>query len=148
LAQFGTTHAHITRMFVCMRKNIELLMKPFSQTGKSSDRPTSGRPCVTTASEGQYFRLLYLRKFSLAVTSSASTASFHNANGQTLYKQLREEYTRTYLLYREVTLTNRSRRNLKWARTVQVWSDMNPTEKLCEHVDKQIWGRFAVPVNQ
>jgi hypothetical protein len=37
---------------------------------------------------------------------------------------------------------------LKWARTVQVWSDMDPTEKLCEHVDEQIWGRFAVPVNQ
>ena len=54
-----------------------MLTQCYRVTGRTADRPRSGRPRVTTANEDHHLRILHLRNRFPTVTSSAATGLGH-----------------------------------------------------------------------
>ncbi len=122
MIQLGATHNHVARIFGCSRLTITRLMTRYRQTGRTQDRPRSGRPRVTTPAEDRYLRILHLRNRFLTVTSSASTALSHRVSRRTVPRRLHQHYIRACRSYRGVALRRQHRRQrVRWARVVQGW---------------------------
>ena len=124
MIQLGATHDHVARILNCSRLTITRLMARYRQTGRTSDRPRSGRPPVTTAVEDRYLRVLHLRNRFLTVTSSAETALGHRVSRRTVSRRLRLHDLRAYRPFRGIALSYQHRRQrLRWARQVAVWQN-------------------------
>ena len=122
MVQMGATHAHIARTFGCSRVAVTNLMQRYRQTGRTADRPRTGRPRVTTPHDDRYLRTLHLRNRFLTVTSSATNALGHRVSRQTVAMRLRAHGIRAFRPYRGQLLTAQHRRlRLRWARTVRRW---------------------------
>ena len=69
--------AHVTIILNCTKLTIARLIQRYRVTGRTADRPRSGRPRVTTANEDRHRHILHLRNRFLTVTSSAATGLGH-----------------------------------------------------------------------
>ena len=126
MLQLGASHSHVATIMGCCKKTITRLMTRFRATGRTADRPRTGRPPVTTPQEDRYLRVLHLRNRFLTVTSSAATSLAHQVSRRTLSRRLRRFGIRAYRPFRGMTLTREHRRRrLAWARTVRQWQPRN-----------------------
>ena len=78
-------------------------------TGRTADRPRSGRPCVTTDNENRHLRILHFRNRFLTVTSSAVTDLEHVISRHTVCHRLRQHGIRAYRPFRGMILTKQHR---------------------------------------
>ena len=77
MVQLGASYAHVARILNCTKLTITRFKQRYSVTGRTTDIPRSGRPCVTTANENRHLRTLHLRNRFLTVMSSAVTGLGH-----------------------------------------------------------------------
>ena len=126
MSQMEATNSHIARTLGFSRQTIINLFRRFQQTGRTADRPRSGRPRVTTPQEDRYIRVLHLRNRFLTMTSTATTALGHHIHRNTVMRRLRAAGIRAYRPFRGMSLTQQHRLNrLRWARTVRRWQRRN-----------------------
>ena len=126
MLQLGASHSHVARIMGCSKKTITRLMTRFRTTGRTADRPRTGRPPVTTPQEDRHLRVLHLRNRFLTVTSSATTSLTQQVSRRTISRRLRRFGIRAYRPFRGVTLTHEHRRRrLAWARRVRQWQPRN-----------------------
>jgi len=111
MKDMGATNTHIATTLACHRKTIENLFKRYRQTGRTIDRPRSGRPRVTSQQEDRHLRTLHLRNRFLTVAESAATALGRRVSPSTVTRRLRSAGIRACRPLRGVTLTRQHRRN-------------------------------------
>ena len=70
----------LLRGFGCTRKTIERLRRRIRVTGNVADRPLSGRPCITTATDDRY--ILRNRRLTAAVTGRQYGVHPHTVGNQ------------------------------------------------------------------
>lgn len=122
MVQQGASHADVARRFNCARITVTRLMQRLRQTDRTTDRPRSGRPPVTTPAEDRHIRVLHLRNRSITATSTAATSLGHRISRQTVYRRLRQHGIRARHPFRGPFLTRQQRINrLIWARRVRRW---------------------------
>ena len=80
--------------------NDHQVIQRYRVTGRTADRPRSGRPRVTTANGERHLR---------TVTSSAATVLGQVISRHTVRSGLRQYGIRTYRLFRGMTLTRQHR---------------------------------------
>ncbi|XP_067653278.1 uncharacterized protein [Haliotis asinina] len=117
MIRHGATHTHVARMFGCSRLTTTRLMTRYRQTGRTQDRPRSGRPLATNPAVDRYLRTLHLRNRFLTVTSSAATALGHRISRRTVSRRLLQHGIRAYRPYRGVAL-RRQHRPRQWDRVL------------------------------
>ena len=76
----------------CSTRAIRHLRQRFKATGRTEDRPRSGRPLVTTRGQDRYIRHPRLRnRFQTAIATAANTHDTHNRiSTQTVSNRLRK----------------------------------------------------------
>lgn len=122
MVQQGPSHADVARRLNCTRITVTRLMQRLRQTGRTTDRPRSGIPRVTTPDEDRHIRVLHLRNRFVTATSTAATAHGHRISRQTVYRRLRQHGIRARHPYRGPFLTLQHQINrLIWARRVRRW---------------------------
>ena len=125
MVQLGVSYAHVARILNCTKLTITRLIQRYMMTGRTADRPRSGRPRVTTANEDCHLRILHLHKF-LAVTSSTATALGHVISHHTVCRRLRQHGIRAYQPFKGMALTRQHRLQcLRWAHQFQRWQHLN-----------------------
>ncbi|XP_071085121.1 uncharacterized protein [Haliotis cracherodii] len=126
MLEMGATHDHVARIMGCAKRTIGRLVTRYRQTGRTADRPRSGRPKVTAPQENRYLRTLHLRNIFLTVTSSSAHSLGHRVSRWTVSRRLRERGIRAYRPFKGMTLTlEYRRRRLAWARRVRQWQQRN-----------------------
>ena len=126
MAQLGASYAHVARILNCTKFTIIMLIQHYRVTGRTADKPRSGRPRVTTANEDRHLRILHLHNRFRTVTSSAATGFGHVISRHTVRHRLRQHGIRAYRPLREMTLTRQHRfRRLRWSRHFQHWQHRN-----------------------
>ena len=84
----GMSGTVVSQHFGCTRKTIERLRKRFRVTGNQlADRPRSGRPRVTTATDDRYIVLQHLRNRRL---TAAATESHYDIHPQAVKNWIRQ----------------------------------------------------------
>ena len=83
----GMSATVLSRHFGCTRKTIERLRRRFRVTGNLADRPRSGRPRVTTATDDRYIVLPHLRNRRL---TAASTGRHYGIHPQAVRNRIRQ----------------------------------------------------------
>ena len=61
MVQLSAIYADVARILNCTKLTITRLIQRYRVTGRTADRPRSGRPCVTTANEDHHLCILHLR---------------------------------------------------------------------------------------
>jgi hypothetical protein len=61
LLQGGMRTADVTRAINCNVRTVRRLIQSYRETGRTADRPRSGRPCVTTPAQDRYIQTSHLR---------------------------------------------------------------------------------------
>ena len=126
MVQLGVSYAYVARILYCTKLAIIRLIQRYRVTGRTADRPRSGRPRVTTANKDHHLRILHLRNRFLTVMSSAATGLVHIINHHTVYRRLRQHDIRAYRPIRGITLTRQHRhQHLRWACQFQRWQHRN-----------------------
>ena len=90
MVQLGASYAHVARIMNCTKLTITRLIQRIRVTGRTADRPRSGRPSVTTAIEDHHLRILHIRNIFLTVTSSAATGLGRVISPHTVRRRLRQ----------------------------------------------------------
>lgn len=122
MVQMGATHTHVARTFGCSRVTVGNLLQRYRRTGRTLDRPRTGRPRVTTPQEDRYLRTLHLRNRFLTVTSSAGQALGRRISTHTVTRRLRAAGIRAFRPFTGQMLTaEHRRRRLRWSNTVRRW---------------------------
>lgn len=126
MRDMGASQAHIARTFGCTPATISRLFTRYRNTGRTQDRPRSGRPRVTTPIEDRYIRTIHVRNRFVTATSTAATALGHRISRRTVTRRLRLAGIRAYRPFRGMVLTLRHRQNRqRWARQVYRWQVRN-----------------------
>ena len=126
MAQMGATQVQIARRFGCTPLTVARLIQRYRQTGRTQDRPRTGRPRVTTQLEEGQIRLIHLRNRFVTATATAATALGHPISQRTVIRRLRAAGIRAYRPFRGMVLTAQHRRlRLRWARQVRRWQVRN-----------------------
>jgi hypothetical protein len=85
--------ADVARATNCKVHTVRCLRQCYRETGRTGDRPRSGRPHVTTPAQDRYNRTSYLRdRYRMATTTARVTPGTHNPSiiAQTVRNTLRE----------------------------------------------------------
>ena len=93
MLQGGMRTADLARAVNCNVRTVRRLRQCYRETGRTADRPRSGRPCVTTPAQDQYIRTLDLRdRYRMATTTARVTPGMQNSSisAQTVRNRLRE----------------------------------------------------------
>ena len=108
----GMSGTVVSRHFGCTRKTIEGLHRRFRVTGNLADRPRSGRPRVTTATDDRYIVLQHLRNRRL---TAAATGRHFGVHPQAVRNRIRQNVQpiHTYRPYFGQILT-RPHRTARW----------------------------------
>ena len=126
MVQLVASYAHVARILNCTKLTITMLTQCYRVTGRTADRPRSGRPRVTTANEDHHLRILHLHNRFLTVTSSPATGLGHVISRHTVRRRLRQHGIRAYRPFIGITLTRQHRlRRLLWAPQFQRWQHRN-----------------------
>ena len=132
MVQLGESYAHVARILNCTKLTITRLIQRYGVTGRTADRPRSGRPRVTTANENRHLRILHLRNRFLTVTSSTATGLGHVISRHTVRRRPRQHGIKAYRPFREMTLTRQHlHQRLHWARQFQRWQHRSWQCVLC-----------------
>ena len=115
----------MARILNCTKLTITRLIQHYRVTGRTADRPRSGRPRVTTANEDRHLRILHLRNRFLTVTSSAASGLGHVISHHTVRHQLRQHGIRGYRPFRGMTLTRQHRLRCLRLCQFQHWKHRN-----------------------
>ena len=83
----GKSPTVVSRHFGCTQKTIERLQRRFHVTGNLADRPRSGRPRVTTATDDRYIVLQHLRNRRL---TAAATGRYYGIHPQAVRNRIRQ----------------------------------------------------------
>ena len=83
----GMSATVVSRHFGCTRKTTERLRRRFRVTGNIAERPRSGRPSVTTATDDRYIVLQHLHNRRL---TAAATGIQYGIHPQTVRNRLRQ----------------------------------------------------------
>ena len=104
----GMSATVVSRHFGCTRKTIARLRRRFRVTVNVADRPRSGRPCVTTATDDRYIFLQHPRNRRL---TTAATGRQYRIHPQTVRNRLRQNVQplRAYRPFFGQILTRRHR---------------------------------------
>ena len=119
----GVSTAAVAYQFQCSQRAIQGLNQHFNETGRTSDRPRTGRPQVTTPREDQYLWNIQQKERFLTVTSSSTNALDRHVSHHTVIRRLREGGIRAYRPYRVLLLTDRHKLlRLQWATHHRCWA--------------------------
>ena len=89
--QASATQEAVANHFGVTRQTISNLWRRHNATGNIRDRPSSGRPRVTSAVQDRYIRLRHLRDRTLAASATTTAIpGLRRISDQTLRNRLRE----------------------------------------------------------
>lgn len=129
----GMTSEEVAQTMGCSSRSIRRLRERFRLTGRTADRPRTGRPRVTTRAQDRYIVVSHLRdRFLTASQTAHNTPGRHNnrISSQTVRNRLRESGLRAYRPFVAQVLTRQHRQaRLAWARhhlrwTSQQWKNV------------------------
>lgn len=119
MLEAGNSVNMVARRFGCTRMAIYQLQRRYRDTGRTQDRPRSGRPRVTTPIQDRRIRLLHLRdRFRSATTTAFETPGRANnrISSNTVIRRLREHGLRPRRPHIGMVLDDRRRqRRRAWA---------------------------------
>uniref|UniRef100_A0AAZ3S1X7 Insertion element IS150 protein InsJ-like helix-turn-helix domain-containing protein n=1 Tax=Oncorhynchus tshawytscha TaxID=74940 RepID=A0AAZ3S1X7_ONCTS len=93
MLQGGMRSADVARALNCNVRTVRRLRQCYRETGRTADRPRSGRPRVTTPAQDRYIRTSHLQdRYRMATTTGRVTSGTHNPSisAQTVLTRLRE----------------------------------------------------------
>ena len=77
MVHLGASYAYVERILNCTKVTTTRSTRRYRVTGRTADRPWSGRSRVTAANEDHHLRILHLHSRFLTVTSSVATGLGH-----------------------------------------------------------------------
>ena len=116
------SYAHVARFLNCTKLMITRLIQRYMVTGRTVDKPRSGRPLVTRANEDRHLHILHLRNRFRTVTSSAAIGLGHVISRHTVRRRLRQHGIRAYRPFRGMALKRQHR--LRCLRRFQRWQHL------------------------
>ena len=121
MQQGGMRPADVAREINCNVRTVRRLRRRYRETGRTADRPCSGRPRVTTPAKDQYIQSSHLRdRYRMATTTARVTPGTHNTSisAQTVHNRPREAGLRACrpVVRQVLTRHHRQQRRL-WAQT-------------------------------
>ena len=117
----GMRTADVAGATNCNALTVRCQRQSYRKTGRTADRPCSGRPHVTTAAQDRFIRTSHLRdRYRMATTTARVTPGTHNPaiSAQTVRNRLRE--ARRPVVSQVLTRHHRQQRRL-WAQTHRHW---------------------------
>lgn len=85
----------VPRHFGVHRDTIQSIWRRFQQSGNTQDRPSSGRPRVTSRQQDNHIRLVHLRhRFQTASWTARSTPGLRPISGRTVRNRMPEQNVR------------------------------------------------------
>uniref|UniRef100_A0AAZ3NPB2 Transposase Tc1-like domain-containing protein n=1 Tax=Oncorhynchus tshawytscha TaxID=74940 RepID=A0AAZ3NPB2_ONCTS len=107
-------------------RTVKRLRQRYRETGRTADRPRSGRQCVTTPAQDRHIRTSHLRdRYRMATPTAQVTPGTHNPSisAQTVRNRLREAGLRACkpVVRQVLTRHHRQQRRL-WAQTHHRWT--------------------------
>ena len=123
--QEGMRTADVARAINYNVCNARRLRQPYQETGRTADRPHSGRPHVTKPAQDRYIQTSHLWDRCRMATTARVTPGTHNPSisAQTVRNRLREAGLRTCrpVVRQVLTRHHRQQRRL-WAQTHRCWT--------------------------
>ena len=117
MLQGGMRTADMARAINCKVRTVRCLRQRYRETGRTADRPHSGRPHVTTPAQDWYIRRSHLRDSYRMATTTPGT---HNpsSSAQTVRNRLREAGLRACMpVVRPVLTRHHRQQRCLWAQT-------------------------------
>ncbi|CDQ71081.1 unnamed protein product [Oncorhynchus mykiss] len=119
--------ADVARAINCNVRTVRQLRQCYRETGRTADRPRSGRPRVTTPpAQDWYIRTSHLRdRYRMVTTTARVTPGTHNPSisVQTVLNRLREAGPRACRPVVRQVLTRHHRQQCRlWAQTHRRWT--------------------------
>uniref|UniRef100_A0AAZ3Q099 Transposase Tc1-like domain-containing protein n=1 Tax=Oncorhynchus tshawytscha TaxID=74940 RepID=A0AAZ3Q099_ONCTS len=92
MLQGGMRTADVARAINCNVRTVRRLRQRYKESGRTADRPRSGRPHVATSAQDRYIRTSHLRDRYRMATTAQVTPGRHNPSisVQTVRNRLRE----------------------------------------------------------
>ena len=121
MLQGGMRTADVTRAINCNIHTVRRLRQRYRETGRTADRPRSGRPRVTTPAQDRYIRTSHLRdRYRMATTTAKVTPGTHNPSisAQTVCNRLRA----CMPIVRQVLTRHHWQQRRLWAQTHRHWT--------------------------
>uniref|UniRef100_A0AAZ3S855 Transposase Tc1-like domain-containing protein n=1 Tax=Oncorhynchus tshawytscha TaxID=74940 RepID=A0AAZ3S855_ONCTS len=126
MLQGGMRTADVGRAINCNVRTVRSLRQRYRETGRTADRPRSGRPRVTTPAQDRYIRTSHLRdRYRMATTTARVTPGMHNPfiSAQTVHNRLREAGLRACRpVVRQVLTRHHWQQRRLWAQTHRCWT--------------------------
>ena len=126
MLQGGMRTADVARAINCNVRTVRRLRQRYRETGRTADRPRSGRPRVTTPAQDRYIRTSHLRdRYRMATTTARVTPGTHNPSisAQTVRNRLREAGLRACRpVVRQVLTRHHRQQRCLWAQTHRRWT--------------------------
>ena len=116
----------MARAINCNVRTVRRLRQRYRETGRTADRPRSGRPRVTTRTQDRYTWTSHLRdRYRMTTPTARVTPGTHNPSisAQTVRNRLRQAGLRDCrpVVRQVLTRHNRQQRRL-WAQTHHRWT--------------------------
>uniref|UniRef100_A0A674F714 Tc1-like transposase DDE domain-containing protein n=1 Tax=Salmo trutta TaxID=8032 RepID=A0A674F714_SALTR len=125
ILQGGMRTADVARAINCNVCTVRRLRQRYRETGRTADRPRSGRPRVTTPAQDRYIRTSYLRDRYRMATTTRVTLGTHNPSisAQTVRNRLSEAGLRACRPVVRQVLTRHHRQQCHlWEQTHRRWT--------------------------
>ena len=126
MLQGGMRTADVARAINCNVRTVRPLRQSYRETGRTADRPRSGRLRVTTPAQDRYIRTSHLQdRYRMATAAARVTPGMHNPSfsAQTVRNRLREAGSRNCRPVIRQVLTRRHRQHRRlWAQTHRHWT--------------------------
>uniref|UniRef100_A0A8L0DW83 Tc1-like transposase DDE domain-containing protein n=1 Tax=Oncorhynchus mykiss TaxID=8022 RepID=A0A8L0DW83_ONCMY len=120
------TTADVARAINCDVCTVRCPRQRYRETGRTADRPRSGRPRVTTPAQNRYIRTSHLRdRYRMATTTARVTPGTHNPSisAQTVLNRLREAGLRACRpVVRQVLTRHHRQQHRLWTQTHRCWT--------------------------
>ena len=133
MLQGGMRTADVARAINCNVRTVRRLRQRYRETGRTADRPHSGRPRVTTPAQDRYIRTSHLRVRYRMATTARVTPATHNPSisAQTVRNRLRQAGLRACRpVVRQVLTRHHWQQHRQWAQTHRRWTRQDWQEVL------------------
>ena len=126
MLQGGMGTVYVARAINCNVRIVRCIRQRYRETGRTADRPRSGRPRVTTPAQDRYIRSSHLQdRCRMATTTARVTPGSHNPSisAQTVRNRLREAGLRACRpVVRQVLTSHHRQQRRLWAQTHCRWT--------------------------
>ena len=125
MLQGGMRTADVARTIHCNVCTVRCLRQRYRETGRTADRPRSGRPHVTRPAQDQYIRTSHLQNRYRMATTARVTPGTHNPSisAQTVHNRLREAGLGAWRpVVRQVLTRHHQLQCRLWAQTHRRWT--------------------------